>query len=110
WMWWPAFGAIAVGVIGLIEPRTLGVGYENIVGAISGTIVGRALLALVVLKLLSWAIYLGSGTSGGTLAPLFTIGGGLGAWIGAPAIAAGAPPGVDSHLAGVGGVGAGVAA
>ncbi|MGH7616972.1 MAG: chloride channel protein [Gemmatimonadaceae bacterium] len=106
WMWWPAFGAIAVGVIGLIEPRTLGVGYENIVGAIGGTIVGRALMVLVVLKLLSWAIYLGSGTSGGTLAPLFTIGGGLGAWIGA-IVAAHAPGlGVDASVAGLVGMAA----
>lgn len=106
WMWWPAFGAIAVGVIGLIEPRTLGVGYDNIVGAISGTIVGRALLALVVLKLLSWAIYLGSGTSGGTLAPLFTIGGGLGAWLGA-IVAFHAPGlGVDANVAGLVGMAA----
>jgi H+/Cl- antiporter ClcA len=82
WMWWPIFGAIVVGVVGLLEPRTLGVGYENITNTISGTIVGRALIVLVVLKLLSWAIYLGSGTSGGTLAPLFTIGSGLGAWLG----------------------------
>jgi chloride channel protein, CIC family len=106
WMWWPAFGAIAVGVIGLIEPRTLGVGYENIVGAIAGTIVGKALIALVVLKLLSWAIFLGSGTSGGTLAPLFTIGGGLGAWIGA-IVAASAPHlGVDPNVAGLVGMAA----
>jgi len=106
WMWWPAFGAIAVGVIGLIEPRTLGVGYDNIIGAIAGTIVGKALFALVVLKLLSWAIYLGSGTSGGTLAPLFTIGGGLGAWIGA-IVAAHAPGlGVDANVAGLVGMAA----
>ena len=106
WMWWPACGAIVVGVVGLIEPRTLGVGYDNIVGAISGTIVGRALIALVVLKLLSWAIYLGSGTSGGTLAPLFTIGGGLGAWLGA--IAAGRMPlwGIDPRVAGLVGMAA----
>ena len=85
WMWWPALGAIVVGAVGLIEPRTLGVGYENITAALSGDIVGRALIVLVLLKLVSWAIYLGSGTSGGTLAPLFTIGGGLGAWIGSGA-------------------------
>jgi CBS domain-containing protein len=105
-MWWPAFGAIAVGVIGLIEPRTLGVGYDNIVGAIAGTIVGKALIALVVLKLLSWAIYLGSGTSGGTLAPLFTIGGGLGAWIGAIVAAAAPGLGVDANVAGLVGMAA----
>jgi len=101
WMWWPAFGAIAVGVVGLIEPRTLGVGYENIVGAISGTIVGKALLVLVVLKLLSWAIYLGSGTSGGTMAPLFTIGAGLGASAGA-LVATNFPGlGIDVRVAGL---------
>jgi H+/Cl- antiporter ClcA len=82
WMWWPAIGAVVVGVVGLMEPRTLGVGYENIIGAISGTIAGRALLVLAVLKFISWAVYLGSGTSGGTLAPLFTIGSALGATIG----------------------------
>ncbi|MFL5582575.1 MAG: chloride channel protein [Gemmatimonadaceae bacterium] len=83
WMWWPAAGAVVVGLVGLAEPRTLGVGYGNITGAIAGTIVGRALLVLVLLKLVSWAVYLGSGTSGGTLAPLFTIGGGAGALLGA---------------------------
>src|SRR5262249_5256002 len=106
WMWWPAFGAIAVGVIGLIEPRTLGVGYENIVGAIAGTIVGKALIALVALKLLSWAIFLGSGTSGGTMAPLFTIGGGLGAWLGAIIAVQGPGLGVDPNLAGLVGMAA----
>ncbi len=106
WMWWPAVGAIAVGTIGLIEPRTLGVGYDNITGAIGGQIVGRALLVLVVLKLLSWAIYLGSGTSGGTLAPLFTIGGGLGAWLGA-FVADRAPTlGVNAQMAGLVGMAA----
>ncbi len=82
WMWWPAIGAVAVGVIGIIAPRTLGVGYDNITAALSGTITGRALAVLVTFKLLSWAIYLGSGTSGGTLAPLFTIGSGVGALLG----------------------------
>jgi chloride channel protein, CIC family len=82
WMWWPAIGAVVVGIVGLIEPRTLGVGYENIIDAISGSLVGRALMTLAVLKFVSWAIYLGSGTSGGTLAPLFTIGSALGATTG----------------------------
>ncbi len=82
WMWWPAIGAIAVGVIGLIEPRTLGIGYEYIEQIASGDIIGITLLAFVVLKFLSWSIYLGSGTSGGTLAPLFMIGGGIGAFAG----------------------------
>jgi H+/Cl- antiporter ClcA/CBS domain-containing protein len=95
WMWWPALGAIVVGVVGYIEPRTLGVGYVNIDAILSGDIVGRALLVLIALKFISWSIYLGSGTSGGTLAPLFTIGGGLGAAAGALATSIG----VDVHVA-----------
>jgi chloride channel protein, CIC family len=79
WMWWPAIGAVAVGVIGVFAPRTMGVGYDNIEHILGGELVGRALVVLVALKLVSWSIALGSGTSGGTLAPLFTIGGGLGA-------------------------------
>ena len=106
WMWWPAIGAVVVGVVGLIEPRTLGVGYDNITGALAGTIAGRALLVLVVLKFVSWAMYLGSGTSGGTLAPLFTIGGGLGAWIGAHVARVAPGLGVDPRLAGLVGMAA----
>jgi CBS domain-containing protein/uncharacterized membrane protein YuzA (DUF378 family) len=79
WMWWPALGAIAVGVVGFFAPRTLGVGYDNIEGILAGSITGQALLFLCAMKLISWSISLGSGTSGGTLAPLLTIGGGLGA-------------------------------
>lgn len=79
WAWWPAFGALVVGVVGYFVPRTLGVGYDNIEAIVDGSIAGRTLVVLCSAKLLSWAIALGSGTSGGTLAPLFTIGGGLGA-------------------------------
>jgi CIC family chloride channel protein len=82
WMWWPALGAIAVGVMGVVAPRTLGVGYDNIEQMVDGRLVGGALLALCVFKLVSWSISLGSGTSGGTLAPLFTIGGALGGVLG----------------------------
>src|SRR5262245_14660507 len=106
WMWWPVFGAIVVGAVGLVEPRTLGVGYENISSAISGTIAGRALIVLVVLKLLSWSIYLGSGTSGGTLAPLFTIGSGLGAWLGSLAATRVPSLGVSAGVAGLVGMAA----
>jgi chloride channel protein, CIC family len=106
WMWWPALGAIVVGVIGVLSPRTLGVGYENVTDLLSGAIVGRALLALVVLKLLSWAVYLGSGTSGGTLAPLFTIGAGVGAWIGEQCAVFVPWLGVDAHVAGLVGMAA----
>jgi H+/Cl- antiporter ClcA len=82
WMWWPAIGAIAVGIVGYFSPHTLGVGYDNIGRILSGSFLGTTLLMFCLLKLISWAIALGSGTSGGTLAPIFTIGGGLGAAIG----------------------------
>lgn len=106
WMWWPIAGAVVVGLVGYVEPRTLGVGYDNITGALAGTIAGRALLVLVLLKLISWAVYLGSGTSGGTLAPLFTIGGGLGAWTGGMVAVAVPALGVDPRMAGLVGMAA----
>lgn len=78
WMWWPAIGAVAVGVCGFFESRTLGVGYLNITDTISGHFALGFVIWLVIMKFVSWSIALGSGTSGGTLAPLFTIGGGCG--------------------------------
>lgn len=81
WMWWPAIGGVAVGVVGYFAPRTLGVGYENITDILSGHLALDVVLSLCLLKFVSWAIALGSGTSGGTLAPLMTIGGATGALI-----------------------------
>jgi H+/Cl- antiporter ClcA len=82
WMWWPAIGGLAVGSVGIVAPRTLGVGYDNIEGLVSGSLAGKAVVMLCVWKFVSWSISLGSGTSGGTLAPLFTIGGGAGEALG----------------------------
>lgn len=82
WMWWPAIGAIAVGVVGYFAPYTLGVGYNNISSLLSGTLSIQLVLGLCLLKFLSWCISLGSGTSGGTLAPLLTIGGAFGVLLG----------------------------
>jgi len=79
WMWWPTIGGLAVGIIGYISPKTLGVGYENITDVLSGDLPLKVVLSLCIFKFLSWAIALGSGTSGGTLAPLLTIGGAAGA-------------------------------
>jgi H+/Cl- antiporter ClcA len=82
WMWWPAMGAVVVGVIGYFAPQTMGVGYTNISLLLTGSVPMNILFSLCVLKFVSWAVSLGSGTSGGTLAPLFTIGGGLGMLMG----------------------------
>ncbi len=81
WMWWPAIGGLVVGIGALVEPRVLGVGYETIEGLLRGEIVGTALLGLLVAKSIVWAFSLGSGTSGGVLAPLLIVGGALGAAI-----------------------------
>jgi len=82
WMWWPAIGGLVVGVVGYFAPRTLGVGYDNITDILSGKMTMHIILALCIMKFISWAVALGSGTSGGTLAPLLTIGGATGSLLG----------------------------
>jgi H+/Cl- antiporter ClcA/predicted transcriptional regulator len=82
WMWWPAIGGLAVGIIGYFAPRTLGVGYNNITDILSGNTPLQIVISLCIFKFISWAIALGSGTSGGTLAPLMTIGGAIGVLLG----------------------------
>ncbi len=82
WMWWPLFGGVAIGLGGLVEPQALGVGYDNIAALLHGAMTTPAALRLVVVKALIWAIALGSGTSGGVLAPLLIMGGALGAVFG----------------------------
>lgn len=79
WMWWPMIGGIVVGVGGLIDPRALGVGYENISAMLGGHMIATSALLLLVVKALIWSFALGSGTSGGVLAPLLILGGALGA-------------------------------
>jgi len=78
WMWWPALGGLAVGLGGWLEPRALGVGYDIIAELLRGDYVPQALIGLVLVKAVIWAVALGSGTSGGVLAPLLIIGGALG--------------------------------
>lgn len=82
WMWWPAIGAIAVGITGYFAPAAFDVGYANISNLFTGTLPLSMLLTLCFLKYVSWVVALSSGTSGGTLAPLLTIGGATGALIG----------------------------
>jgi CIC family chloride channel protein len=82
WMWWPALGGIGVGVGGLFFPRGLGVGYNNIAELLRGNAPIGLILGILIAKSLMWAFSLGSGTSGGVLAPLLMIGGGVGALAG----------------------------
>ena len=79
WMWWPAIGGVIIGVGGLIEPRALGVGYDVIDQLLTGHATIALIFGILVVKTLIWALSLGSGTSGGVLAPVFMIGAALGA-------------------------------
>jgi H+/Cl- antiporter ClcA len=79
WMWWPAIGGLAIGIGGLLEPRALGVGYNTIDDLLLAELGAGIVLALLLVKGAIWAISLGSGTSGGVLAPLLLMGGALGA-------------------------------
>ncbi|NUO51808.1 MAG: chloride channel protein [Polyangiaceae bacterium] len=106
WMWWPALGGLGVGLVGWMMPRTLGVGYDNIDAILSGHLLPTAMLLLCTLKFISWVTALGSGTSGGTLAPLLTIGGALGATVGSLAADAMPGMGIDARVAGLVGMAA----
>ena len=79
WMWWPAIGGLIIGIGGLIEPRALGVGYDVIDQLLTGRAGISLIIGILVVKTLIWGLSLGSGTSGGVLAPVFMIGGALGA-------------------------------
>ena len=84
WMWWPAIGGLVVGIGGFFFPRALGVGYETIGDLLQGDVAGRTILGILIVKATIWSVSLGSGTSGGVLAPLLMLGGALGgveAWV-----------------------------
>jgi len=78
WMWWPAIGGLAIGVSGLIFPQALGVGYDTIGALLQGSVTTKVILGVLLVKWFIWAVSLGSGTSGGVLAPLLMMGGALG--------------------------------
>ncbi|MEB2311106.1 MAG: chloride channel protein [Sorangiineae bacterium] len=79
WVWWPALGGVAVGVTGLFFPAALGVGYGNIGEFLSGAGGWHFILGILLVKWLVWALALGSGTSGGTIAPIMMVGCAVGA-------------------------------
>jgi chloride channel protein, CIC family len=70
-LWWPATGALALGVIGYFVPRVFGVGYDTIGDILNGHLVWKILLVVMIAKVAALVISLGSGTSGGLLAPTF---------------------------------------
>ena len=90
WMWWPALGALAIGIGGYVQPRALGVGYDVIGDLLQNHLAAGVVATLLVAKAVMWLIALGSGTSGGVLAPLLMLGAGLGTVLG-PYLPGGAP-------------------
>lgn len=78
WMWWPALGGIAVGIGGYFQPRALGIGYDVIGDLLNNHLALSVALSLLAAKMVMWVVALGSGTSGGVLAPLLMMGAGLG--------------------------------
>ena len=78
WMWWPAIGGLFVGIGGLIFPQALGVGYDTIALLLRGNVAFKFILGVLLVKSSIWMISLGSGTSGGVLAPLLMMGAALG--------------------------------
>jgi CIC family chloride channel protein len=81
WMWWPMLGGLVVGLGGLLDPRALSVGYANIAQLLDGAMSANSALLLLAVKAVIWSVALGSGTSGGVLAPLLIIGGAMGALV-----------------------------
>src|ERR1044071_3070241 len=77
-MWWPAIGGLAIGLGGLAFPQALGVGYDTIGALIQGDVPMKIITGVLVVESIIWAVGLGSGTSGGVLAPLLMMGGPLG--------------------------------
>ena len=82
WMWWPALGALAIGIGGYWQPRALGVGYDVIGDLLQNHLAAGVVISLLCAKTAMWLIALGSGTSGGVLAPLLMLGAGVGALLG----------------------------
>src|SRR5277367_5780736 len=70
-LWHPAIGALGLGIIGFFVPRVLGVGYDTISDILNNNLALKLLLLVAVFKALALVISLGSGTSGGLLAPMF---------------------------------------
>ncbi|HTG47305.1 MAG TPA: chloride channel protein [Actinomycetota bacterium] len=78
WSWWPVLGGLVVGIGGLLQPRALGVGYDTIGATLAGKLAMATLASVLIVKLVIWAVALGSGTSGGILAPILMMGAALG--------------------------------
>ena len=78
----PAVAGLAVGGIGLFYPQALGVGYESINHALQGNSILSMVAVLLLAKLLTTGLCVGSGISGGIFAPSLFLGAMLGCLFG----------------------------
>jgi chloride channel protein, CIC family len=74
----PALGALGLGIVGFFIPRVLGSGYDTIEDIINNHLAVTIVVLVLVFKAFVVLLSLGSGTSGGTLAPMFMISAALG--------------------------------
>ena len=107
----PAIGGLAVGLIGLVLPEALGMGYGYVQFGVNGDFTHLAawlLFALVFVKILATSLTIGSGGSGGVFGPGMVIGGFLGGalWAGLHAVAPGLVAGTNAGAFVVVGMGA----
>ena len=91
--WKPAIGGLAVGIISLVAPRSLGAGYGIVQQAIDHQLSIGVLVGLALCKIATTSFSVGSGGSGGVFGPAVVIGGALGGAAGL--VAERLMPGVD---------------
>ncbi len=78
----PALGGVGIGIIALVFPEIMGVGYDSINIALTGNLIWYFALALIFMKILATSLTLGSGGSGGIFAPSLFMGAMLGYFFG----------------------------
>lgn len=79
----PVIGGIGIGLMALLFPQIMGVGYDSINNALHGNMIWYLALGLVFLKIIATSLTLGSGGSGGIFAPSLFMGAMLGYFFGA---------------------------
>ena len=78
----PVIGGLGIGILALVFPQVMGVGYDSINSALHGDMIWYIALALVFIKIFATSLTLGSGGSGGIFAPSLFMGAMLGFFFG----------------------------
>lgn len=96
-IWWRMLMAgVFVGLIGILLPEVMGIGYDSVDTALDGGFAIGLLLFLLVGKLVATSLCIGLGVPGGMIGPALFMGAMLGALL-AEAVALTALP-VDTHV------------